>query len=65
MLIDNFLKFSAKNMYKNKTIQRGDAYEEGPRLETKNPWRWEWVDNTVNDNRVGLWIRKIDVKGKA
>ena len=55
MFIDIFLKSLVQGtvyelkMYKNKTIQGGDSYEEGPRSETKNPWRWEWVDNTVND----------------
>ena len=53
MFIDIFLKSLVQGtvyelkMYKNKTIQGGDSYEEGPRSETKNPWRWKWVDNTV------------------
>ena len=53
MFIDIFLKSLVQGtvyelkMYKNKTIQGGDSYEKGSQSETKNPWRWKWVDNTV------------------
>ncbi|XP_076440671.1 uncharacterized protein LOC143280062 isoform X1 [Babylonia areolata] len=33
--------------------------------DSKNKWRWEWVDKTVEDQRVGEVIRKIEKDGYA
>ncbi|KAL8597786.1 hypothetical protein ACOMHN_004901 [Nucella lapillus] len=32
---------------------------------TRNEWRWDWLDQKVNDVRVGDVFRKLDDKGYA
>ena len=45
-------------------VQRGDSLSKEEN-DLKNKWRWQWMEEKVDEERIGSFIRKVEGVGVA